>query len=395
MYAIQNVPKPMARRCARLCGAYLLVLMAVPATAGPREEFAKLESEMEIAAEEYNDAVRRRIVSERTGKADPDAAPPVDRRPEILRKMDALADAARALPEGGYLAVKTYLWAVHADVRGARARFERASRLFPDEPLMEDAAISAMELHHRSGPPDAWITDLLQLAETTRRESTRQAALFAAGRVYVMIERPADAKAAFARLLNGSGRSAAPVGSNAADDPPPAAPTDKDESEYVILAKGELFELENLQVGMVAPPFTTTTIEGREVSLASLRGKVVLLKFWASWCVPCLVEIPTLKEAAVELAGSPFEMLAVSVDRERQALLNALETMHPPGIQTWDLKGADNPVAALYNVQQYPTSFLLDADGVIRARRVPADQLVEMVKAILPKKPGREDHRDP
>lgn len=392
---IIRVKNPILPKGKRFCAASLLMFLAAPALAGPREDFATLETEMEIAAEEYDDAVRRKILAERTGEVGAGTKPPVDRRPEILRRMDALAELTKSSPEGGYLAAKTYLWAVQVDANEAQKRLDHIAKSFPDEPLMEDAAVSAMELYFRSGTPDAWLQALERMAVATKRERTRQAALFAAGRIYVMIERPAAAKAAFTRLLGGPATPSTPGDSAVADGSPSAARAHPDDSDYVTQARGELFDLENLQVGMVAPAFTATTVDGHEVSLASLRGKVVLLKFWASWCVPCLVEIPRLQEASVELAGSPFELLAVSVDRERRALLNTLETLRPPGIQTWDLKGADNPVAALYNVRQYPTSFLLDADGVIRARHVPADQLVEMVRAVLPKTPGSGEQRGP
>ena len=86
----------------------------------------------------------------------------------------------------------------------------------------------------------------------------------------------------------------------------------------------------------------------------------------------------------------PFEILAVSVDEDRSALVSLLNDRKPPGIQTWDEKGRDNPAATLYNVRGLPTWFLIDPEGVIRKKDPLSDELVDEVKAINKKKEGGE-----
>ncbi len=85
------------------------------------------------------------------------------------------------------------------------------------------------------------------------------------------------------------------------------------------------------------------------------------------------------------LLGKPFQILSVSVDDDRGALVEFLEKIEFPGIHTWEEEGSANPVARLYNVQELPTSYLIDHNGVIRARDIDPDQLVTTVERMLEK----------
>ncbi len=91
----------------------------------------------------------------------------------------------------------------------------------------------------------------------------------------------------------------------------------------------------------------------------------------------------------------PFEILAVSIDDIRQAVINLMTTMNPPGIQTWDEKGSENPIARLYNVQRLPTWFLLDEKGVIRARDPFGEKLIPALHSLLesPESAATSAHR--
>lgn len=102
-------------------------------------------------------------------------------------------------------------------------------------------------------------------------------------------------------------------------------------------------------------------------------------------------EIPHLQAAVSRLrskkAGNsyPFEILNISADDDRTALVFLIERMNLPGIHTWDEKGRDNPVASLYNVRGLPSSYLLDADGVIKMRDVPVSELVQAIESVAKK----------
>lgn len=88
---------------------------------------------------------------------------------------------------------------------------------------------------------------------------------------------------------------------------------------------GYLYELESLNIGQKAPDFTAHTIDGREISISELEGQFVLLEFWASWCGPCIPEIPHLKSLRDRYAESNFEIIGISLDRNEETLSNFIE----------------------------------------------------------------------
>ena len=83
------------------------------------------------------------------------------------------------------------------------------------------------------------------------------------------------------------------------------------------------------------------------------------------------------------LKDNPFEIVAISLDDERNALTHMLQTMQVPGIQTWDNKGRENTIAKQYNVLRLPTWYLIDKRGVIRARNPFGDALITAAKATF------------
>lgn len=116
--------------------------------------------------------------------------------------------------------------------------------------------------------------------------------------------------------------------------------------------------------GRPAPPLVVERLNGKPLALTSLRGKVVLLDVWASWCVPCLKELPMLDGIARRLRGKGVEVVAVSIDQER-ANLNKFLASQPH----WTLTIAHDPrgaVADTLQPEKMPTSYAIDRDGIIR-----------------------------
>ena len=113
----------------------------------------------------------------------------------------------------------------------------------------------------------------------------------------------------------------------------------------------------------------------------------MLLTFWATWCSPCVGEFQRLNGVLNQLAGKPFEIVAVSVDENRDELVSALLTLKPGGVQTWDEAGEGNPVAEMFNVQNLPTWYLIDQHGVIRVRNPRTEDLTVTVDALLKGQP--------
>jgi cytochrome c biogenesis protein CcmG, thiol:disulfide interchange protein DsbE len=118
-------------------------------------------------------------------------------------------------------------------------------------------------------------------------------------------------------------------------------------------------------VGSVAPDFELTDLEGGTVRLADLRGQPVLLNFWASWCTSCKVEAPVLERGADEWASRDVAFLGVAVKDSRKWALEYAEESglnYPSGL---DPTGS---TMRAYGVTGTPETFVIDADGVVRAR---------------------------
>lgn len=128
-------------------------------------------------------------------------------------------------------------------------------------------------------------------------------------------------------------------------------------------------------VGAIAPDFSLQTPEGEKLSLSSLRGKYVLIDFWASWCGPCRQENPNVVKVYNNFKDKGFEILGVSLDKEGGAWKQAIAADGLPWKHVSDLKYWQSEAAQLYSVQAIPQTFLLDKKGVIIAKGLRGAQL--------------------
>ncbi len=121
-----------------------------------------------------------------------------------------------------------------------------------------------------------------------------------------------------------------------------------------------------VDVGQQAPAFQTQLVSGQPISLESLRGKIVLLNFWATWCGPCREEMSFFQSLADKYGQKDFAILGVDF-QEKPATITDFTQQH--GIRYdigLDLKGE---ISRLYGVNQYPVSFVIGRDGKILARQ--------------------------
>lgn len=129
--------------------------------------------------------------------------------------------------------------------------------------------------------------------------------------------------------------------------------------------KTEIETLKAIQPGAVAPDFTLETIGGEEFVLSSLKGKYVVLDFWASWCGPCRASIPGIKEVYAKYKDKGVEIVGISCDRTAEPWRKAVEEDQSPWIHVIDFANEKNGgrVASKYAIHYIPTLYLLDQEG--------------------------------
>ena len=115
-----------------------------------------------------------------------------------------------------------------------------------------------------------------------------------------------------------------------------------------------------------APDFSFTTHENQNVSNAGLRGKVVLMDFWGTWCPPCRASVPTLRNLNKKYAGKPFQLIGISSDDDEDVWKTFISAQHMDWSEYIDLSGG---VLESFKVESFPTYVVLDKDGVIRFRQ--------------------------
>ena len=141
--------------------------------------------------------------------------------------------------------------------------------------------------------------------------------------------------------------------------------------------------LKTLVIGAEAPNFTELTPEGKQLSLYDLKGNIVLIDFWASWCGPCRRENPNVVKLYNKYKNKGFEVLGVSLDKKKQAWLGAIAKDKLTWHHVSDLKGWSSKVARNYNVRSIPQTVLLDQDGKIIARNLRGEQLAHRLKELF------------
>lgn len=139
-----------------------------------------------------------------------------------------------------------------------------------------------------------------------------------------------------------------------------------------------------LDKGKAAPEFTLKNIEGKQVSLSDFRGKVVFMDFWASWCPPCLKQVPHAKKLQEKLKGQPVVFLYISVDQNAKMWKRAVERKQIKGIHL-NAPGVKNSVTNAYNVRAFPHYIIIDKEGKIWHRNAnrPSRKPYQQIMAAL------------
>jgi peroxiredoxin len=143
---------------------------------------------------------------------------------------------------------------------------------------------------------------------------------------------------------------------------------------------------ENLAVGKTFPDFNEKDLDGKPLSISKYKGKVVLVDFWATWCGPCITELPNVLAAYEKHHKNGFEIVGISLDQNEAKLRDFIKTRKMPWPQYFDGKGWQTKLAEQYGVLSIPATYLLDREGKIIGRDLRGDELEQAVAAALKKK---------
>lgn len=140
----------------------------------------------------------------------------------------------------------------------------------------------------------------------------------------------------------------------------------------------------------VATDFTLTDVKGQQVRLSDFKGKIILLDFWATWCLPCLQELPDLKALYEKYKGEGFVILGVSLDEAGRDVVAEFVKKHQMPYPMLLAGGVDN-VPEGYSVIGLPTAYLIDSSGYVRKNYVGfkfRETLEKDIRALLPAAKG-------
>lgn len=138
-----------------------------------------------------------------------------------------------------------------------------------------------------------------------------------------------------------------------------------------------------VSVGQIAPDFTQKNTEGKDVSLHSIKAKVKIVDFWASWCGPCRAENPNVVNIYKKYHKKGLEILGVSLDEKEDAWKKAIKDDKLTWLHVSDLKGWRNAVAQKYNVNAIPAMFVLDENNKIVAKNLRGKELENKIAELL------------
>lgn len=132
----------------------------------------------------------------------------------------------------------------------------------------------------------------------------------------------------------------------------------------------------------MAPPFAVNTVDGEHISMDDLQGKVVLLDFWATWCVPCREALPHIKQVAKKFQGEPLVVLSISLDTDEQKWKDFItkNEMTWPQYRDGSFTG---PISRMFSVTAIPHTFTVDADGVLQDEHIGDASMEGKLKKLI------------
>lgn len=146
-------------------------------------------------------------------------------------------------------------------------------------------------------------------------------------------------------------------------------------SQYGLAIKNRYLKKVDVQIGNKIPDFAQQNQFGRLVSISDFKGKYLLIDFWASWCIPCRKENPNLVNVYKKYKSKGFDVLAVSLDFNKQSWLKAIKTDNLEWNHVSDLGGWENEVSRMLNVRSIPSNILVDHKGIVISKNLQGEAL--------------------
>jgi len=139
----------------------------------------------------------------------------------------------------------------------------------------------------------------------------------------------------------------------------------------------------SLAVGTQFPDFDEKDLDGKPLSVAKYKGKIVMIDFWATWCPPCLRELPNVLQTYNKYHDKGFEIIGVSSDDDKDLLTGFIKEKKMVWPQYFDTNGPQNKLAVKYGIITIPATYLLDRDGKIIAKNLRGEELADAVSKAV------------
>ncbi len=345
----------------------------------PAVEWVPAPDAAATTAAQYDDLARQ--ASEQMRSYDPSTGAP-DPRPFWATALEAFALSHRGTPEAGKALVG--VMQLHEAMQDPRGFFEAWNLMLqeaPDAPELSGvfAMVSSMRMVEAGGAgimssPDQRerriafrraapriVADMEKAIAATGTGSTKAAAHYTIGSTYYEYEtNPAEALRQFGIVAQ-----------------------QYPQWSLAESAAEHTQELTHLVVGRPAPDFTTVASDGTTLKLSDLKGKIVLLNFWAIWCPACVDEIPSLRLAWERYRARGFTIVGVNLDTGADAPRDFMTRNKVAWRNITSGLAMQDPIARMYHVQILPMSYLVDRSGIIRARGVSGQEAGRLVGELL------------